>query len=151
MRCFVDTNIIIDALAVRKPFYESARLLLIVGALKDLDLRCSTSQLTDIFYLLTAGSGTRSPEEAKAAMKLLLRCVSCVPLREEGVRRALDSDWEDFEDACVLQRALDSGCDALITRNKKDFHHAPIPVFDCEELFAYIRQEYSLEYAEVDF
>ena len=31
--------------------------------------------------------------------------------------------------------------DAIITRNKRDFERSSINVFDCDELFAYLKQE----------
>ena len=40
--------------------------------------------------------------------------------------------------------------DAIITRNKKDFEQARIPVMDCDELFAWLEQEKGLVYDFID-
>ena len=67
-------------------------------------------------------------------------------LTEADVDAALDSAWDDFEDACVYQCARKIKADAIITRNQKDFARSSIRVFDCDELFAYLEKEKGLVY-----
>lgn len=64
--------------------------------------------------------------------------------------QALDSPWLDAEDACIHLCALKIKADAIITSNKKDFERSSIKVFDCDGLFAYLKQEKNLDYSFVD-
>jgi predicted nucleic acid-binding protein len=54
-------------------------------------------------------------------------------MNESIVEKALNSDFEDFEDALQYFCALDSKCDIIITRNQKDFKQALLPVMSAEE------------------
>lgn len=150
MKVLVDTNIVIDALARREPFYEKARLLFILGKAGELELWISGTQLTDVFYLLTNGARTAA-EKGKHLMRLFRQCVRVASFGELEFDAALDSSWEDLEDACVFQVAQSIKADAIITRNQKDFARSSIPVFDCGEFFDYLRKARNLDYAEVEF
>ena len=41
---------------------------------------------------------------------------------------ALDSDFNDFEDAIQYYSAIENGIDLIVTRNLKDFKSSKIPV-----------------------
>ena len=55
IKALLDTNIMIDFLNRRKPFYEQARLLMIAGRVGEFDLWISSSQMTDLIYILSEG------------------------------------------------------------------------------------------------
>lgn len=150
MRVLVDTNIVIDALARREPFYEKVRLLLILGQAGELDLWISAAQLTDVFYVVTNGSRANA-EKGKRLLRLFRECAHVAPVGEAEFDAALASPWEDLEDACVFQVARSVKVDAIITRNQKDFARSPNPVFDCDEFFAYLRETRNLDYEEIEF
>ena len=55
------------------------------------------------------------------------------------IEKALSSNFKDFEDAMQYFSALASNCEAIITRNERDFKNAEIPVMDADaflKLFA---------------
>ncbi|RDB61939.1 PIN domain nuclease [Gordonibacter sp. 28C] len=151
MRFFVDTNIILDYLDERPGFVDSARKLMILGFLQEFELFMSASQATDLFYLLTNGGRASEAESVKKSMRHARQFVRVCSLTEADVDAALDSTWNDFEDACVYQCALKLKADAIITRNQKDFERSSIKVFDCDELFAYLAEEKGLTYEEIPF
>lgn len=149
MRVFVDTNIILDYLDERPSFVESARRLMILGFLHEFELWMSASQTTDLFYLLTNGGRASEADEVKKSMRQVRQFIRICPLTEADVDAALDSTWDDFEDACVYQCALRLKADAIVTCNQKDFEKSSIKVFDCGELFAYLAEEKGLTYEEI--
>lgn len=133
MRLLLDSSIIIDYLARRAPFCESAERLMLLGKTGDHELWVSTTQANDIFYVLGEGKKSNAPrvKEAMGKLKTFLRFCG---LDEDGFLHALDSTWEDLEDACVHEVALRLSADAIVTRNKKDFRQSAVPVYDCGEL-----------------
>ena len=149
MKLLVDTNIVIDCLQERHPFGDSARMLLLLGKLHELDLWLSVSQLTDAFYILSEGGKRSLASEAKRQLLGVLQCARICSLGEDDAKAALESSWDDVEDACVYQAALRVKADAIITRNKQDFEKSSIKVFDCDELFAYLEEEEGLAYGEI--
>ena len=151
MNLFVDTNIIIDYLDERPGFAGSARKLMLLGFLREFDLWMSSSQVTDMFYILTNGGHPSKAEEVKASIREVRKFVRVCSLSEADIDTALDSTWSDFEDACVYQCARKIRADAIITRNKKDFEKSSIKVFDCDEWFSYLAQSKGLTYEEIPF
>ncbi len=149
MRLYVDTNIFVDFLSYRTPFYEAARMLFLLGSLGELDLRMGAQQATDIVYILTTGPSRMTSGEAKEALRLLRPYVDICSLDALDVDAALDSGWDDFEDACIYQCALKMKADAIVTRNQDDFARSSIKVFDCIELLDYLEREKGLVYEEI--
>ena len=55
------------------------------------------------------------------------------------LKSALELDFTDYEDAVLHQAALANSCDAIFTRNLKDFSTATLPVYsliDIRDLLA---------------
>lgn len=150
MKLLVDTNILIDCMEERSPFDKGARKLFLLGVLGEADLWMSPSQITDAFYLISDGGKRSLAAMAKARLKEMKRAVRICTFGEYDVDAALDLPWDDFEDAYVYQCARKLKVDAIITRNKRDFAASRIPVFDCDEFFAYLKEEKGLVYDEID-
>ncbi len=151
MRLLVDTNILLDHLLERRPYSSVARMLLIMGKLGEFDLFMSSSQLTDTAYILSDGGKKSRSAEAKQVLRELREYVRLAPLGGGEIDAALESDWDDFEDACVYQAAKAIGADAIITRNKGDYEKSLIKVLDGDDFFAWMQEEYGVCYADVEF
>ena len=59
MKLLLDTNVVIDYLHEREPYYEKARLLMTAGRVGEFSLWITSSQVTDLIYILSEG-GKRS-------------------------------------------------------------------------------------------
>ncbi len=151
MKLLIDTNIFIDFLTYRSPFYELARKLFLVGSLGEFDLSMGAQQATDIFYILTTGPYRMTIDKAREALRYLRQYVQVCSLDALDIDAALDSAWDDFEDACFYQCALKIKADAIVTRNREDFARSSIKVFDCAELFDYLENEKGLVYGEIEW
>ncbi len=123
---FIDTNIVIDLLAKREPFYpEAAKLFSWVDRGK---ARAFVSSLTfaNTNYILSKLKGSRDARSILSKFKVLVTVLS---LDDKIVDLALnDLSFNDFEDGLQYYTALSNGLDIIITRNLKDFKHAKIPV-----------------------
>lgn len=149
MKLLVDTNVLLDCMLERQPFAESARLLMLLGELGEFDLFISASQVTDAYYLLTNGGKRGRSEAAKRALLEARKFIRIASVIEREIDAALDSSWDDVEDACVYQAARSIKADAIITRNQKDFEKSSIKVFDCDEFFAWLKKEKQVDYGEI--
>ena len=135
MKVFLDTNIILDVLLERAPFARSAKLLLLLAAVGEMDACCGASQLTDVYYLLRRHDTTVPCERTVKQLKAFREQIQICSLTEDDVDRALDSGWKDFEDACIYSMADRVGADYLITRDRDDFEGSLIKVVDCDGFF----------------
>lgn len=146
MRFLVDANVICDYLRIREPFYDPARLLFLLGRIGEFELWLSPSQMGDLFYTLTEGGKKSKAEITRNQLRDIRKLFRVCAIGESEVDEALRSDWPDLEDAMVYQAARSIKADAIITRNQKDFAQSRIPVFDCDELFAWLRNEKGVNY-----
>lgn len=129
-KVFVDTNIVIDLLAKREPFYEDAQNLFTLSDKKEIELQISSLTFANAYYSIV------KHHKAVEAKKYLLKfkvLVKILPLDDKAIELALASDFGDFEDGLQYFTAMDYGSDIIITRNKKDFKNSKIPVMTAGE------------------
>jgi predicted nucleic acid-binding protein len=130
-KLFIDTNIIIDVLGKRIPFYESAAILLSKADRGEINVCISALSIVNTHNIL---SRTTSSGKVRSGLYQLKTISQIVSLNDKILDLSLnDSDFRDFEDAVQHYSALESKCDVIITRNKKDFVNASLPVMVPEE------------------
>ena len=149
MKLFVDTNVLLDYLDERLGFDAAARKFMVLGFLHEFELWMSSSQVTDLFFILSKGGTPSKADDARRRIRHARRFVRVCSLAETDVDAALDSPWSDFEDACVYQCALKVKADAIVTRNQKDFESALVKVVDCDEFFAWLKTDFNMDYDEI--
>ncbi|MDR1184701.1 MAG: PIN domain-containing protein [Coriobacteriales bacterium] len=144
----LDTNILVDYLAIRQPFYADARKLMILGAIGEATLWVSASQLNDVFYIVSEGG---KPALGPTSQERLQQCRSFIHIcavTEQDVDAALDLGWDDLEDASVYICAEKMGADFIMTRDR-GFPASGIPTLDAAGYFDYLRRERGLTYEEM--
>lgn len=119
MNCMIDTNIVLDVLLEREPFYEDSRAVLMLCEDGRINGFISASSATDIFYLVRKALG--SPDRAYDALGHILNIVRVLTVTNDDVNQAFLKKASDFEDCLLATCARSNGCDCIVTRNKKDF------------------------------
>jgi predicted nucleic acid-binding protein len=101
LKIFFDTNVVLDVLLKREPYAEVAISLfaaveqgLIQGFL------CATT-ITTLDYLVAKA---KDKSVAKQATNHLLRLFSIVEVNQSILKAAVDSPFEDFEDAVYMRQ-----------------------------------------------
>lgn len=136
MKVLLDTNVVLDVLLDRKPHVaDSAGIFRLVEEGKVAGLLCATT-LTTLDYLLAQSLGR---PDSRAVLVRLMRLFEIAPVTRAVMEGALRSAMADFEDAVLVQAAQQSGADAIITRNPKDFSKASLPVFDPRQFLVQFR------------
>ena len=123
MRVLIDTNVILDVLLKRSPFYEAAIEVLKLSVREDIQEFVSASAITDIYYM-------RDKAVVRELLKKLLLIVSVAGVSEEEIQKALELGWKDFEDSVQYSVALLNEMNGLITRNVKDYSSSEIQVWE---------------------
>ena len=128
MRVLIDTNVILDVLLKRSPFYEAALEVLKLSVREDIQEFVSASAITDIYYI--AYKNMRDKAVVRELLKKLLLIVSVAGVSEEEIQKALELGWKDFEDSVQYSVALLNEMNGLITRNVKDYSSSEIQVWE---------------------
>jgi predicted nucleic acid-binding protein len=129
-KVFVDTNIILDWLGRREPFFDYAKLLFFKGEEKEIEILISTMSFTSMEYILRKQLDKQRAKQALAAIRSF--CKVCTS-GEKEIDLALASSMKDFEDAFQYFTAINNAAQVIITRNARDFENAEIPVMTAEE------------------
>lgn len=130
----IDTNIAIDLLAQREPFYKEASLLFSLADKSKLKLYFSALSFANTNYILEKAS---SPKQAREILKKFKLIVSILDLNEKLISLAInDQDFLDFEDGLQYYTAIENNLDLIITRNRKDFKNSKIPVMNAKEFLS---------------
>ena len=125
-RILLDTNIIIDLLAKREPFYQEAAKLFSLADKEKVSLFTSALSIANVNYVLQK---QRKPEETKQILRKLKLIVGILSLDEKIISLALnDNEFKDFEDALQYYSAVDNNIEIIISRNLKDFENSRLPV-----------------------
>ena len=135
-RIFIDTNIILDLLAEREPFYEPAAKIATLADQKKIILIASPISFTTVNYILSKFESAQSAMEKLRKFRIICQIAD---LNEETVDKGLVSNFSDFEDSLQYFTALQSNCKILITRNGKDFKKASIPIMTADEYLGSIK------------
>ena len=131
-RIFIDTNVMVDLLTKREPFYEDAKVLFSL-----VDMGKCTAVVAPISFSTTAYLLERklSYEVLSELLRQFASIVEIAAIDERTVRKSLStsSHFRDIEDAMQHYAAIQWECDCIITRNVKDFIQSDIPVFSPKE------------------
>ena len=137
-KLLIDTNIVLDLLAKRELFHESAAQIFSLADKHKLKLTVSSLTFANTNYVLTRLKSAKEARDVLRKFKILVRVLS---LSDKIVDLALnDDDFADFEDGLQYYTAIENNQDALITRNLKDFKAAKIPVMTAEEYLVSINK-----------
>ena len=129
-RVFFDTNVVLDLLGEREPFYDSAAKITTLADKGKIDLIVSALTYSTVYYLL---SRFEDKELVKEKIRKLKVVVQTSDLTDKIVDKGLSSKFSDFEDSLQYYCAIKMDCKILITRNGKDFKKSEIPVLSPDE------------------
>ncbi len=125
MLVLFDTNIILDVLEKRLPFYDSSKSALESCVSGNVTGFIALHSISNIFYIL------RKRYSAADRRRLLLDILDLLQIAgadHESVRNALQrEDFADFEDCLQDECAKQIRADYIITRNTDDFSTSHIP------------------------
>ena len=133
-KVLIDTDILIDFFMDREPFADSAETILVLCEDGKIDGFITSVIYSNCYYLLRK---TASHNKVVRQLRKLLDILNVLVTDKETLVQALDSEFNDFEDAIQNFSAIQHGeIQAVITRNTKDFRKSNLPVFTPDEFLA---------------
>ncbi|MCX2836802.1 PIN domain-containing protein [Salinimicrobium sp. MT39] len=135
-RLFLDTNVILDLLGERDPFYDSIAKVASLADKEELTLLVSPISFATLNYFISKFESAKIAQEKLRKFKII--CEIC-KLDAHIIEKGLNSDFKDFEDTLQYFSATDSNCDIIITRNGKDFKKSLLPVMSADEYLQSIK------------
>ncbi len=129
---FLDTNILVDLIADRKPFSKYAIEIFNKAEGNKINLYTSSHSIATTHYLLKKYLDEKRLREV---LNNLLDFVTVVSVDIQIIKQALRSHHRDFEDSIQIACALTiENIDCIVTRNTKDFQKSEVKVLPPDEL-----------------
>ena len=136
MKALIDTNVIVDALASRKPWKESAEKIFLMAANQVMAAYITASSATDIYYLVR--KYLHSTEQAKQVMGKLYSFMGILMVTGDECVDALASAVSNYEDAVIERTAAKAEMDCIITRNVKDYQDGIVKALLPDDFIAFM-------------
>ncbi len=137
-KLFIDTNIVIDLLSRREPFYDESANLFSLADQKIIELNISSLTIANTSYTLLRQTDSKKTKEILRKLRLI---VNVLPLDDKIIGVALNDDsFNDFEDGLQYFTAIENNQDLIITRNLKDFKSSKLPVMSAKQFLETFKQ-----------
>ena len=121
INALIDTNVIIDSLAARKPFNEESDVIFDLIKAGEINGFISASSVTDIYYLLNKAIGA---DLCSKAMENLLDAFEVISVTKVECLKALKSEIKDFGDALIAECADKADLKYIVTRDNKFLNYS---------------------------
>ena len=142
MRALIDTCVIVDVLQPREPFAKDARKIFLFAANRSF-IGCMTAKsATDVYYL--THRLTHDDKASRAVLDKLFSLFEVVDTAGMDCRRAIPSDVSDYEDAVMIETALRTEADCIVTRDPRDYAKSPVTVYSPDEFIKKLEKELDL-------
>ena len=130
MRVLLDTNIVVDYLQKREPWWQDSQVIFRAAASKQICACITTKQIADIHYFSKKQfSGFPNVDsKARTVVGRLLSLLELLDTTASDCQNAFGIENGDYEDAMLAAAAVRESLDCIITRNPSHFKSAAIPV-----------------------
>jgi len=135
----IDSDIILDVLAIRDNFYEPAASLFDLGYEGKIDLFTTAVVLANVFYILRKKHGI---EKSKEQIKQLRQIMRILPINGKMIDNVLTSKFSDFEDGLQYFAAKENNIPVIITRNVKDYKEKDLMIQTADEFIGLLKKRY---------
>ncbi len=145
MNLLLDTNVYIDFLGRKEPFYPAAMRIAAAGYFGDCRLWVAAQSINDAFYVL---SRYVDAAQVQQAIGKSFQVIAPVSLALADYEHAVRLNWPDMEDCLVAIAAEKVRADYLITRDATGFARSMVPAIAPDQWLAIMRDR-GVEYDEV--
>ena len=128
-KVFLDSDVILDALLAREPFYKAAISLIDMAHKSYFEAVTSSVVFVNVHYFLNK----LAPANKMESLRRFRSVVSIVGVDDKVIDMALESDFKDFEDAVQYYTAEKESCNFIVTRNAKDYKNSKISILNADQ------------------
>ncbi len=133
MKAFVDTNVLLDVLAKREPFYSDSARIWSLAELGKIEAMVSVISFNNIYYMVRKVANRRTAERS---LRLLRGVFRPIALDTQILNQAIDSGLKDFEDAIQFHSAIRAEVDCLVTRDTAHYPTSGLSILAPAEFLA---------------
>ena len=127
-KILIDTNVLLDYLLEREPFFEDAKRIMVSCAEGKVKGCIAAHSIPNIFFILRKDYNTKERREILSTL--------CSIFDVEGIDKAkllsglANEDFLDFEDCLQMECAKSYGADYIVTRNVTDYSASEVKAIE---------------------
>lgn len=136
MKVLIDTNVLLDVLSRREPFYSDSAQVWTLAEQELIDAHIAAISVNNLYYIVRR---LRDRQTADNVIDKLLDDFEIIELSRAILSQARAGDGNDFEDLIQYFSAIHAGCEVVVTRNKQDFPTTGLRIMTPRELLDSVR------------
>ena len=142
MKALLDTNIVVDVLQRREPWFRDGAVIFRAIANKRIEGCLTAKQITDLhFFSRKQFKGEENVDvKARQVIGKLLAVFSLIDTLGIDCQNALGNENGDYEDAVLIESAVRTRADCIVTRNPEHFKTSTVPVYSPNQFVSVISQ-----------
>jgi len=132
MKVIIDTNVIIDILQHREPYYQDSYRTILLGLQEKTETFLCAAAVADIYFIISKNiSDSKKVGEKINALNVLLKICDTT---SADVNTALSLNMAAFDAALISAIAKRENADYIVTRNEEAFSGSPVPTISPSKL-----------------
>jgi len=135
-RVLFDTDINLDYVLERRPFFVEAEKIFLELAQNKFEAYIADITAINIYYI---GRKEKGRDATLKELEKLLKLVKICPADSIILQKAISSPISDYEDAVQHECAVAENLDAIVTRNTKDFISSSIKVYSPVDFLQFLQ------------
>ena len=130
-RILIDTNVLLDYLLTREPYFEDAKNVILSCADGKINGCIAAHSIPNMFFILSKDYNAKERREILSNL--------CSIFDVEGIDKGKllagleNEDFSDFEDCLQMECAKSYGADYIVTRNISDYATSEIKAIEPKE------------------
>ena len=137
MKVLIDTNVIIDFLLKREPFYKASKEVLMKCTHENVEGFIAMHSVSNLWYILR----NESMENRRKCLRIICLALTVCSANHTEVYNAVKNEkFNDFEDCLQEACAYQNKMDYIITRNVKDFKNSRVKALTPKEFINQINK-----------
>ena len=143
MKVLLDTNVILDVLQKRSPWFDDGKEIFLAVANKQIDGFVTAKEIADIhFFSRKQFQGEENIDsKVRKIISGILALFGIVDTLGEDCQNALGIENNDYEDAIMITSAQRARIDLIVTRNTEHFIQSPVPISTPADFVRQLKQE----------
>ncbi len=117
-KIFIDTDVILDLVFERKPFFYDSQKILSLVEKNYFTGFTSSLILANCYYIINSNKNKDAAQKTIAKLRSIL---TVLPFTDKEIGESLNSNIKDFEDGIQYFIAVNNGINTIITRNIQDY------------------------------
>ena len=141
MRAILDTNVVVDVLQRREPWFQDGAVIFRAIANKQVTGCLTAKQIADLHFFSRKQFKGEENVDARQVVGKILFLFELIGTLGIDCQNALGINNGDYEDAILIESAARAGVEYIVTRNPAHYKTSSVQVYSPAEFVRFISRQ----------